>query len=167
MAAADSADCRDSRSASAWQGSPTFKGDQFRSIPLAEFAPLAKVPGVTLVSLQKRAGEEQIAANRDPVPVTVFPDLDVAAPFVDTAAVMQHLDLVITSDTAIAHLAGALGRPVWVAARGWIAIGGGGSTGPIRRGIRRCGCSGRRTFHDWPGVFARDGDEISRSGRRQ
>jgi hypothetical protein len=98
-----------------WQGSPTFKGDQLRSIPLAQFAPLTKVPGVTLVSLQKGAGEEQVAANRDSVPVTVFDDLDAAAPFVDTAAVMQHLDLVITSDTAIAHVAGAMGRPVWVA----------------------------------------------------
>jgi GR25 family glycosyltransferase involved in LPS biosynthesis len=98
-----------------WQGSPTFKGDQFRSIPLAQFAPLAQVPEVTLVSLQKGAGEEQIVANRTAVPLTAFPDLDVSAPFADTAAIMQHLDLVITSDTAIAHLAGALGRPVWVA----------------------------------------------------
>jgi hypothetical protein len=98
-----------------WQGSPTFKGDQFRSIPLAQFAALAKVPGVTLVSLQKGTGTEQIEPNKAAVPLTVFDDLDAAAPFVDTAAVMQHLDLVITSDTAVAHLAGALGRPVWVA----------------------------------------------------
>ena len=46
-----------------WQGSPTFKGDQFRSIPLAEFAPLAQVPGVTLVSLQKHEGEGQIGTE--------------------------------------------------------------------------------------------------------
>jgi hypothetical protein len=98
-----------------WQGSPTFKGDRLRSIPLAEFAPLARVPGVTLVSLQKGCGEEQVAANRETVPVIVFEDLDSSASFVDTAAVMQHLDLVITSDTAIAHLGGALGLPVWLA----------------------------------------------------
>jgi hypothetical protein len=98
-----------------WQGSPTFKGDRLRSVPLAEFAPLARLPGVTLVSLQKGAGEDQLAEHREAVPVKVFDDLDAAAPFVDTAAIMQHLDLVITSDTAIAHLAGALGRPVWVA----------------------------------------------------
>ena len=97
-----------------WQGSPTFKGDQHRSIALEHFARLAQVPGVCLVSLQKRAGEEQIEPNRERVPLQVFADLDADATFVDTAAIMYHLDLVITSDTAIAHLAGALGRPVWV-----------------------------------------------------
>ena len=74
-----------------WQGSPTFKGDQFRSIPLAEFAPLAQVPGVTLVSLQKHEGEGQSEPNRAEVPVTVLSGLDATAPFMDTAAVMEHL----------------------------------------------------------------------------
>jgi Tetratricopeptide repeat/Family of unknown function (DUF6165)/Glycosyltransferase family 9 (heptosyltransferase) len=97
-----------------WQGSPTFKGDATRSVPLGRFAVLAEVPGVTLVSLQKGPGVEQIEANRLNVPLTVFEDLDRDAAFVDTAALLQHLDLVITSDTAVAHLAGALGRPVWV-----------------------------------------------------
>ncbi|HJT77893.1 MAG TPA: tetratricopeptide repeat protein, partial [Gemmataceae bacterium] len=99
----------------AWQGSTQYRGDRWRSMPLARFAPVAAVPGVTLVSLQKGFGSEQL---RD-VP---FPVLDLAArldekagPFMDTAAVMQCLDLVITSDTAIVHLAGALGVPVWVA----------------------------------------------------
>jgi hypothetical protein len=136
----------------AWQGSPTFKGDQFRSIPLAHFAPLAQVSGVTLISLQKTAGLDQIAANRDAVPLTVFPDLDAAAPFVDTAAVMQHLDLIITSDTAIAHLAGALGRPVWVAL---------GMDCDWRWGIGRADSPWyptmrlfrQKKFGDWPGVF--------------
>jgi hypothetical protein len=136
-----------------WQGSPTFKGDQFRSIALAHFAPLARLPGVTLVSLQKGAGEEQIGASRDAVPLTTFPDLDAAAPFVDTAAMMQHLDLVVTSDTAIAHLAGALGRPVWVAL---------GMDCDWRWGIRRPDSPWYPTMrlfrqaaaHDWPGVLA-------------
>ncbi len=99
----------------AWQGSTQYRGDRWRSVPLARFAPIAAVPGVTLVSLQKGHGTEQL---RD-VP---FPVLDLAArldekagPFMDTAAVMRGLDLVITSDTAIPHLAGALGVPVWVA----------------------------------------------------
>src|SRR5262249_24381405 len=86
----------------------------FRSLQLKNFAALAHVPGVTLVSLQKGAGTEQIDVERDNVPLHVIVDLDRDGAFVDTAAVLSHLDLVITSDTAIAHLAGALGRPVWV-----------------------------------------------------
>jgi hypothetical protein len=96
-----------------WQGSPTLQGDRFRSIPLARFAPLAAVAGITLVSLQKGAGVEQIDSQRAAVPLATFDDLDRDAPFVDTAAVLQHLDLVITIDSAVAHLAGGLGRPVW------------------------------------------------------
>jgi Tfp pilus assembly protein PilF len=101
----------------AWQGESQFKYDWLRSIPLAEFAPLARLPGVTLISLQKHQGVEQIDPNRAIVPVTVLqPDIDTdAGPFMDTAAVMLHLDLIVTSDTSIAHLAGALGVPVWLA----------------------------------------------------
>jgi hypothetical protein len=99
-----------------WQGSKTFIGDVFRSIPLRHYAPLAQVEGVTLISLQKGYGEEQMAENRERVPITVLDNLDAeGGAMMDTAAVMQHLDLVITSDTAIAHLAGSMGIPVWVA----------------------------------------------------
>ncbi len=101
----------------AWQGSRSFYFDRLRSVPLAEFAPLAAVPGVTLVSLQKGFGSEQLAAlaGRFRV-VDLASRLDESSgPFVDTAAVMKSLDLVITSDTSIAHLAGALAVPVWVA----------------------------------------------------
>jgi hypothetical protein len=101
----------------AWQGNPKFRLDWVRSIPLAQFAPLADVPGVHLLSLQKGAGREQLAAPERRFPVT---DLggqmdETTGAFMDTAAVMKNLDLVITSDTSIAHLAGALGVPVWVA----------------------------------------------------
>jgi hypothetical protein len=101
----------------AWQGNPKFRLDRIRSIPLAQFAPLADVPGVHLLSLQKGAGGEQLAAPERRFPVT---DLgcqldETTGAFMDTAAVMKNLDLVITSDTSIAHLAGALGVPVWVA----------------------------------------------------
>jgi hypothetical protein len=100
----------------AWQGSPTYGGDRHRSIPLAQFAPLARIKGVRLYSLQKGYGAEQLAAVKDTVPVVDFGErLDAAGAFLDTAALMQHFDLVITSDTAVAHLAGALGVPVWVA----------------------------------------------------
>jgi hypothetical protein len=99
----------------AWQGRPNYPGDCFRSIPLSELAPLARVPGVSLISLQKVHGIEQLARGA-PFPVVELADLDQASgPFVDTAAVMRSLDLVVTSDTAVAHLAGALGVPVWVA----------------------------------------------------
>jgi hypothetical protein len=102
-----------------WQGRDSYTHDplRFRSIPLRCFGPLARIPGVRLLSLQKGAGAEQLAEVRDLFPVTdLAAELDQqSGPFMDTAAVMQNLDLVITSDTAPAHLAGALGVPVWVA----------------------------------------------------
>jgi tetratricopeptide (TPR) repeat protein len=101
----------------AWQGRRDHRLDRLRSMPLACFAPLAAVPGVRLLSLQKGAGSEQVAALGDR-----FELVDLAsrldnepAAFLDTAAVMKSLDLVVTSDTAIAHLAGALGVRVWLA----------------------------------------------------
>jgi Tfp pilus assembly protein PilF len=99
----------------AWQGRPAY-GDYFRSIPLASFAPLA-LDGVELVSLQKGPGALQLAALGGQFPVRdLGPELDEAhGAFMDTAAVMKNLDLVVTSDTATAHLAGALGVEVWVA----------------------------------------------------
>ena len=101
----------------AWQGNPKFRLDRVRSLPLAQFAPLASVPGVHLLSLQKGLGREQLAAPERRFPVTdLGGQLDeTTGAFMDTAAVMKNLDLVITSDTSIAHLAGALGVPVWVA----------------------------------------------------
>jgi hypothetical protein len=100
----------------AWQGNPARREDGGRSIPLEHYLALASVPGVRLISLQKDAGTDQLSPA---LPIeTLGGDLDSGPDgFVDTAAVMMHLDLVITSDTAVAHLAGALGRPVWVALR--------------------------------------------------
>ncbi|MFL5342845.1 MAG: tetratricopeptide repeat protein, partial [Gemmataceae bacterium] len=100
----------------AWQGSPGYPEDHLRSISLAAFEQLAKWPGVRLVSLQIGDGAGQIEALRERVPVAELgADLDADGAFLDTAAVMMSLDLVVTSDTSIAHLAGALGRPTWVA----------------------------------------------------
>lgn len=99
-----------------WQGNPARKIDARRSIPLAAFAPLAQVPRVRLISLQTTHGLDQLARLPDGMQVVV-PDADFDAgpdAFADTAALMQGLDLIVTSDTAIAHLAGALARPVWV-----------------------------------------------------
>jgi hypothetical protein len=101
----------------AWQGRRAFRGDVLRSMPLESFAPLAAVDGLRLFSLQKGPGSEQVQELRGR-----FEVIDLAArldntggAFLDTAAVMNNLDLVITSDTAIAHLAGGLGVRVWVA----------------------------------------------------
>jgi Flp pilus assembly protein TadD len=99
-----------------WQGSPTFIDDRYRSPPLRHFAPLVGVPGVRLISLQRGPGGEQLAAvGADWGVVELGPDADADGAFVDTAAVLTHLDLVVTGDTALVHLAGALGVPVWVA----------------------------------------------------
>jgi len=100
-----------------WQGNPKYAADRLRSIPLRYFAPLPSVPGVRLFSLQKGAGTEQIAEVAAVCPVVEFgPEFDTEhGTFMDSAAVIRNLDLVITSDTAVAHLAGALGVPVWVA----------------------------------------------------
>jgi tetratricopeptide (TPR) repeat protein len=99
----------------AWQGSLEHPDDRHRSMPLADFAPLRQVQGIRWFSLQKGPGQDQLACAPFDV-VDLSPCLDErAGAFMDTAAVMMSLDLVITSDTAIAHLAGALGVPVWVA----------------------------------------------------
>jgi tetratricopeptide (TPR) repeat protein len=100
-----------------WQGNPDPEADRSRSMPLAALAPLATVAGVRLISLQKGAGEEQLINLPSPMHVeTLGADFDAGADaFVDTAAAMACLDLVVTCDTSIAHLAGALAIPVWVA----------------------------------------------------
>jgi Tetratricopeptide repeat len=100
----------------AWQGAPNAPFGKGRSVPLRDFAPLCGIPGVTLISLQKYHGTEQPADLPPGMKVETLGDAFDAGPdaFLDTAAVMMSLDLVISSDTAIAHLAGALGRPLWV-----------------------------------------------------
>jgi len=99
-----------------WQGNPEFEADERRSPPLSAFAPVARVPGVKLLSLQKRHGLDQLTELAGPLGVEPLGrELDNGPDaFVDTAAVMTSLDLIITSDTATAHLAGALGVPTWV-----------------------------------------------------
>jgi len=94
----------------AWAGNPAHENDRRRSIPLAAFAPLAAVPNVQYTSLQvgARAG--------DPAPpglALLRPAAEIAD-MADTAAIVAQLDLVISADTSVAHLAGALGVPVWL-----------------------------------------------------
>ena len=100
-----------------WQGNPQSPLEPWRSIPLALFKALASIPAVRLVSLQKGFGVEQIPLIADQFAVLdLSPDLDSdGGAFIDTAAVMSVCDLIVTSDSATAHLAGALGLPVWIA----------------------------------------------------
>jgi tetratricopeptide (TPR) repeat protein len=98
----------------AWQCSKSLKRD-CRSFPLAHFEALAKIKGVRLVSLQVGAGTEQLASLGSRFEVLDLGDsLDKEGAFLDSAAIMKNLDLVITVDSAVAHLAGALRVPVWV-----------------------------------------------------
>ena len=99
----------------AWQGNRRHPADRFRSIPLQYFEPLARVAGVRLYSLQKGYGSEQLAAVPDWGIVDLSMRLDEQGAFLDTAAVLRHLDLVVTCDSSLLHLAGALAVPVWAA----------------------------------------------------
>ncbi|MBF0166414.1 MAG: glycosyltransferase family protein [Alphaproteobacteria bacterium] len=96
-----------------WQGNAAMKADRFRSAPLSAFKSLFDLEGVSWLSLQTGVGREQIAGLDAPL-------LDLGAEIADladTAAIMAHLDLVISVDSAAAHLAGSLGRPVWILVR--------------------------------------------------
>jgi ADP-heptose:LPS heptosyltransferase len=95
-----------------WRGAASIPG---RSFALAALAPISRLPNVRLISLQKDTSADEIAASGAAVE-NLGDDFD-AGPdgFLDSAAVMEQLDLVITLDSALAHLAGALGRPCWVA----------------------------------------------------
>ncbi len=95
-----------------WAGSPEYYNDRARSIPLASFAPLAAVNGVRLISLQKMAGTEQLAEVAGAFAVEELgPEFDAThGRFMDSAAVIKNLDLVVTSDTSIAQPGRSAGR---------------------------------------------------------
>jgi len=96
----------------AWQGNPRHVGDRWRSVKLAQFAPLAaRVAelGGTLVSLQKGPGVEQLADS--PFPLADLGS-ELGDSFAETAGLIANLDRVVTIDSALAHLTGALGKPV-------------------------------------------------------
>jgi tetratricopeptide (TPR) repeat protein len=102
-----------------WAGDPRPRQrgahllDRRRSLPLSAFAGLAEIAGVRLVSLQKGAPADQAR----PPPFPLFDATGELADFADTAALVDALDIVVTVDTAIAHLAGALGKSVWILSR--------------------------------------------------
>jgi Flp pilus assembly protein TadD len=97
-----------------WQGRPGHLQDRLRSVALMEFAPLARWKGIRLFSLQLGTNPQDVSVLKD-LGVTDLGSRFDPGSFADAAAVVMNLDLVVTVDTALAHLAGALGRPVWVA----------------------------------------------------
>lgn len=144
-----------------WQGNPRHGWDRHRSAPLASLEPLARLEGVSLVSLQKGSGREPIEALEKRFTVLDLGDeLDASdGAFVDTAAVMQSLDLVVTVDTAAAHLAGALGVPVWLALARiadwrWLRDRDDTPWYPSMRLFRQ------ERLGDWPEVFVRMAAEL-------
>ncbi len=95
-----------------WSGSATYKGNTFRSFTHREFLPMANVPNVQLFSLYK--GPFLDALQQDGSAALIIDTASTDRDFADCAATMMEMDLVITSDTATAHIAGSLGIPVWV-----------------------------------------------------
>jgi len=103
-----------------WQGNKQYRSTLIKkvvadkSIGLETFKPLASIPNVSLYSLQKVNGTEQLDTVEH-MDITTFGTFDEdAGPFMDTAAIIKHLDLVITIDTSIGHLAAGLGADVWI-----------------------------------------------------
>ena len=96
----------------AWAGNPSFRNDRERSITLQNILPIFSAAGATFFSIQKdlREGDAEIL-GANPHIRHLGDQLD---DFMDTAAAMNAMDLIISSDTSIVHLAGALGRPVWI-----------------------------------------------------
>jgi hypothetical protein len=120
---------------------------------------------VRLIRLQKDCSQEELGIADSQLPIVQLDgDIDGAqGAFMDTAAIMMNLDLVITSDTAIAHLAGALGVPVWVALPRmpdwrWLLDRGDSPWYPTMRLFRQA------SQGDWSGVFAKMADQVGGQG---
>ena len=143
----------------AWQNAGASHLDKLRSIPLREFAALGAIPGVRLISLQKGAGVEDIPAAAFQMETLGDSFDEGGGAFLDSAAVMMNLDLVVTPCNAIAHLAGALGRPTFVALMHvpewrWLLDRDDSPWYPATRLFRQSSAG------DWPGVFARIVDAV-------
>ena len=100
-----------------WQGNPVSEQSLYsrgRSLPLAALAPLAELPGVEFVSVQKGEGQQQWPGPFAGCQVAGQAAVSASGSFLDTAAVLANCDLLISADSAVVHLAGALGLPGWV-----------------------------------------------------
>jgi hypothetical protein len=139
----------------AWAGASTHPNDRNRSIHLSQFAPLAGTPDAIYFSLQKGEATKQV-----PPAGMVWRDFtsDITD-FADTAALLENLDLLITVDTSVAHLAGAMGKRVWlllpfVPDWRWLLHREDSPWYPTMRIFRQL------TLGDWPGVMSRVTEEL-------
>ena len=143
-----------------WAGRPQHTNDQNRSLTLEEMLPLAELTGLTLCSLQKgKRAEDIISCGARGLVYDLGPAIN---DFADTARLVMQLDVVITVDTSVAHLAGALGRPVFVLlpnAPDWRWMGAREDLPwyPTMRLFRQA------TPRDWKGVIDRVRDSLARS----
>jgi tetratricopeptide (TPR) repeat protein len=140
-----------------WSGDPSHDNDLNRSIRLNMFAPLFDVPGVDFVSLQYKVRDEDRAALAS-VP-NLFCFKDSFRDFADTAAVVASLDAVVSIDSAVAHLTGALGKPLFLllplgADFRWLRERADSPWYPTARLFRQA------QFGDWPGVIANLAQEL-------
>ena len=146
-----------------WAGSPWASDpvaasiDRRRSMALAQFAPLAAVPGISWVSLQTGGPASQ--ARTPPPGMAILDWTESLADFADTAALVAALDLVISVDTSVVHLAGAQGKPVWVLNRfdacwRWLRGREDSPWYPTARLFRQPGPG------DWTGVIAAVGEAL-------
>jgi tetratricopeptide (TPR) repeat protein len=104
--------CPGSRVGLAWAGNPKYRADAARSMRLGTLVPLLRAVDANWISLQKGEAAEQLASL--PGDVRVLDGSSKERDLLETAALMATLDLVVTTDTCIAHLAGAMGKPVWI-----------------------------------------------------
>jgi hypothetical protein len=147
----------------AWAGNPKHKNDVNRSIDPRLFAPFADVPGVALFNLQKSNENEKAAIMPERPRLVDFASS--LCDFAETAGLIDHLDLIICADTAIAHLGGAMGKPVWLMCP---------FVPDFRWGLKGETCAWYPTMRifrqdkprDWPGVIERVADALKELSER-
>jgi len=135
-----------------WAGNPTFGNDRFRSCQIKDFLPLLQIPHLNFYSLQK--GEKSKQLKELPAAIEITDLSPYLEDYGDTAAAIAELDLVISVDTSVAHLTGALGKPIWTilgynADWRWLLDREDSPWYPTMRLFRQTSSG------DWPGVFAR------------
>jgi len=146
-----------------WAGRKTYKDDKKRSLSLSLFAPLARVAGASFYMLQMGDGAEQGA--QPPQGLTLHDLTKGIKDFADTAAFIANLDVVISADTAVAHLTGALAKPVWVLVPfacdwRWLTEREDSPWYPTARVFRQTEAG------DWAGVLERVAEALEEMSRR-